>query len=210
MSAAAADGDVVGLIDDDDVPVALLQVLAEIALLLEGIDGDDRLVEVVEGVGVGGDILADALDAGAVEAGERDGEARPQLLLELGHHALGRDDQDALAFATADQFRQQNADLDRFAEPDGISEQDALPDLAEGLDRWVKLVWEGVGGGAVADPQVCVSGRRLAEEAFEVEAGVAEARGVVCDEFLGMERFDVIDLGQAAGFAASDEFGDSC
>jgi hypothetical protein len=42
------------------------------------------------------------LDAGAVKAHERDGEARPQFFLELGHHALGGDDEDAPQIAAND------------------------------------------------------------------------------------------------------------
>ena len=39
--------------------------------------------------------VADALDAGGVQAGKRDGKAVPELLLELAHHALGGNHQNA-------------------------------------------------------------------------------------------------------------------
>ena len=37
-------GDVVGLVDDDDVPVGVLEVGAVLGVLLERVDGDDGLV----------------------------------------------------------------------------------------------------------------------------------------------------------------------
>ena len=86
--AGAAVGDVVGLVDDDDVPVRLLQVRAVLGVLLEGVDRDDRLVVVVEGIVAGRDTAAHPLDADRVEPRQRDGEAVPELLLELREHAL--------------------------------------------------------------------------------------------------------------------------
>ena len=64
--------DVVRLVDDDHVPVRLLQVGAVLGILLEGVDGDDRLVVVVEGIVVGRDATPHALDADGVEPRERE------------------------------------------------------------------------------------------------------------------------------------------
>lgn len=47
---------------------------------------------------------ADPLETDGIEASERNGEAAPELLLELGKHAFHRQHQDALAFAPADEF----------------------------------------------------------------------------------------------------------
>ncbi len=148
-----------GLIDDDDVPIAFFEVDAEIAFLFQGVHRNDGLIVIVEWVGVSRNILADALDAGAVEAHERNGEARPQLLLELSHHGLRCDNEDAFA----------------FAETDRIGEQDAVTDLPEGLQGGVELKRHDVDCGAVADPQVVVGRRRLTEQTLQVEAGVGKA-----------------------------------
>ena len=71
--------------------------------------------------------------------------------------------------------------------------------------------WYGmsVDGGAVADPNLGVSRGRLAEEALQIEAGMADLGGHVRYEFgvLGVELLDVVDLGQAAGFSSPDELG---
>ena len=73
--AGAALGDVVGFVDDDDVPPSVFEVGAVFAVLLQGIDRDDRPVVVVEGIVVGRDVAADALEAGKpftiAVAGER-------------------------------------------------------------------------------------------------------------------------------------------
>ncbi len=72
---AAALGDPVGLVDDDDVPGGVFQKDAVLVLLLQRVDRDDRAVEVVERVGVGGQEIANPLDPGGIEPYEGDGEA---------------------------------------------------------------------------------------------------------------------------------------
>jgi hypothetical protein len=122
----------VGFVDDDRVPVALVRPDTKFGILLEGIDRDDGLVVVVERVGVGRDAATDALISHRVETDERNREARPELLLELGHHALGRDDEDAFALASGDELTEQDADLDGLAEADGVGLEDPLAGLFEG------------------------------------------------------------------------------
>jgi hypothetical protein len=110
-----------------------------------------------------------------VQAHERNRESRPKLFLELGHHALGSDDEDALALATADEFSEKYADLDGLAEANRIGQQDAVADLAERLQGGVELIGKDVDGGAVANPEVGIRGRRLPEEAFQVKAGFGKS-----------------------------------
>ena len=47
--------DIVGFVDDDDVPIALVRPNPELGVLFQGVDGNDGLVEIMEGVRVGGD-----------------------------------------------------------------------------------------------------------------------------------------------------------
>ena len=115
----------------------------------------------VEGVRVGRNTAADTLQPDGVEADERNGESRPEFLLELGHHALGGDHEDSLALAAVDQFAEQDAHLDGFAEANGVGHQNTLARLFEGQQRRIELVGQVVDGGAVADPQVVAGGRRL-------------------------------------------------
>ena len=68
------------LVDDDYVPIALVRPNAELRILLQRVDRDDRLVVVVERVGVGRDVAADAVQSNRVEPNKRDREPRPQLL----------------------------------------------------------------------------------------------------------------------------------
>ena len=65
LALAAAVGDVVALIDDDDVPAGVLEPGAVARVVLERIDGDDATVVVGEGVAVGGDLLLDAAQTAA-------------------------------------------------------------------------------------------------------------------------------------------------
>ena len=118
-------GHVVRLVDDDDVPLRLLQVGAVLRVLLERIDGDDRLVVVVEGVVVGRDAAAHPLDADGIQAGQGDGEPVPELLLELRQHALYRQHEDAPAAPPGNEFAHQDAGFQGLAEAHGVGDQDA-------------------------------------------------------------------------------------
>jgi hypothetical protein len=158
---AAPLGDVVGLVDDDDVPLGALDVRAELVVLLERVDRDDRLVVVVEGVVVGGDLLADAREAHRVEADEGDREARPQLLLELREHALHRGDEDAPPAPAADELGEEDARFERLAEADGVGDQDAGARLLEASRAgWS---WKSITSSAASRPStgsVAVGGTR--------------------------------------------------
>ena len=116
-------GDVVRLVDDDGVPVLLLEV-GEVAVALERVDRDDRPLEVGERVAVGRQLLPDPLDADRVEANERQGEAGPELELHLLQDVPRGDDQDPLAPAAAYELGQDHPDLDGLAEADRVGEQD--------------------------------------------------------------------------------------
>jgi hypothetical protein len=149
--AGAALGDVVGFVDDDDVPPGVFEVGAVFAVLFQGVDGDDRLVEVVERVVVRGDVPAHFLEAGGIKAGERDGEAGPDFLLKLGQHGLDGDDQDAAAPAAFAQLGEQDPAFDGFPETDSIGDEEALAGLGEGEQRRVELIGQHVHGPAVAE-----------------------------------------------------------
>ena len=148
-----------GFVDDDDVPVALVRPNPELGVLFQGVDGNNGLVEVMEGVRVGRDSAADAFEPDGVEAHQRYRETRPEFLLELRHHALGGDHQDSLALAAIDQFAEQDAHLDGLAKANGVGHQNTLPRLFERQQRGIELVRQVVDGRAVADPQVIAGWR---------------------------------------------------
>src|SRR5699024_4884708 len=122
--AGAAVDQVVGFVDDDGVPVRAVQVMC-VDVALERVHGDDRALEIGEGVATSGDVLLNTLDSGGVQTDERDGEASPQLTLELLQHMRGGDDEDALAAAAPDEFREQDADLEGLPKADHVRDQDA-------------------------------------------------------------------------------------
>ena len=161
--------DVVRLVDDDHVPVRLLQVGAVLRILLQRVDGDDRLVVVVERIVVGRDAAPHPLDADGVEPRERDREPVPELLLELGEHALHREHQDAPGAPAGDQLAHQDAGLQGLAESDRIRNQDALPGSGEGLSGRVELVGHEIHGGLVPYVDAAVVGDGGAKLALHVQ-----------------------------------------
>ena len=208
--ARAAVGHVVRLVNDDHVPIGLLQVGPVLGVLLQGVNRDDGFVVVVEGVVVRGDAAADALDADGVEAGERDREAVPELLLELGQHALDGEDEDPPAPAAGDQLADQHSRFEGLAEPHRVGDEDALARLAKRLAGGLQLVANGIHGGGVADVEPFVARRGLPQVAFHEEQAVGEAGRAVADQgrFRGVQHLDLrLQLGEEDGLPFADEFG---
>ena len=123
----------------------------------------------------GRDAAPHPLDADGVEPHEGDGEAVPELLLELREHAPHGQHQDAPAPAAGDQLGDQDARLERLAEPHRVGDQDALPRLAQRLAGRLELVGGRVHRGPVGDVDALVVGDRLPELALQVEPAVGEA-----------------------------------
>jgi len=149
---------VLALVDHDRVPVALLEEPAILLVLLERVDRDDHAVEVEKRVVVGRDLALHALQAHRVEAHQRDGEARPELLLKLLEHALQRHHQDAAPAPAPDQLREEDSDFDGLAEAHGVGDEEARARLRERLGRGHELVARAVHGAAVADVEALVRG----------------------------------------------------
>ncbi|MCY1375222.1 hypothetical protein D9M69_626220 [compost metagenome] len=80
---------------------------------------------------VGRNVAADALDTGRVQASERDGKTVPELLLELAHHALGGDHQNAPSLAATHQLGGEDAGFKRFTQAHGIGDQQARAQLLQ-------------------------------------------------------------------------------
>src|SRR5262249_24758646 len=135
-----------------------------------------------EWVVVGGDLFPDALKADGVEAHERNGEARPQLLLELGQHAPHRCDEDAPPAPPQDELGEEDAGLKGFAEADGVRDEDARPRLLEGKPRWLELELHEVERGEAAEVGLGRSGREAPELALQVESGAPVPGGGIDDE----------------------------
>jgi len=121
----AAFGHVMCLVNDDDVPPGLFEIMPVFDVLLEGIDGDDRPIEVMKWIVVGRQAVAHALQAGGIETHKGNGEAIPELLLELSQHGFDCQHQNALASPTSNQLGDQNAGFQCLAQANGISDQDS-------------------------------------------------------------------------------------
>jgi hypothetical protein len=114
-------GEVVGLVDDHDVPALLLEA-TDVVGSLQGVHRDDDALVVRERVARRRQLLAHSLEARAIQADERQSEAAPHFVLHLSQHVLGRDDQNPLSTTATDQLGQDHADLDGLAEADRVRE----------------------------------------------------------------------------------------
>ena len=150
------------------------------------------------------------LNADGVEPRERDREPVPELLLELGEHALHREHQDAPGAPSGDQLAHQDAGLQGLAETDRIRDQDALPGPGEGLTSGVKLVGHEVHGSLVPYVDAAVVGDRRAKLALHVQEAVREPRRPVGNK-AGQGRvqhLDLLERAQVDGLLLSDQLRD--
>jgi hypothetical protein len=183
----------VRLVDDDQIPPGVFQIVTVLAVALEGIDRDDGAVVVVEWVVVGRDLATDALDAGRVQSGEGDGEAVPKLLLELTHHALGGDHQDAPGLAATHQLGGQDAGFERLAQTDGIGNEQPRAQLPQHLVRGLELERQRVHHAPMTEHHRLLLQRGLTQPRLDEEPGGDECRRVVVDQ-LGLRRIDQGDV----------------
>ena len=189
----AALGDVLALIDHDDVPVGVFQKGPVVPVVLERVDRDDRLVEVVKGVLAGGQLLADALDAERIEPHQRDREATPELLLELPQHALGGDHQQPPPAPAANQFAAEDAALQRLAQAHRIGDQQPLAGHRQRLSRWQQLVIHHIHRRSMADHQLGPCGHRAAQVSFDEQQAVTVVVGAITHQ-LGVLRFQHLEV----------------
>ena len=191
-------GHVVGLIDHHGIPVMLAQIVDK-AVLLEGVDRDNDLLEERERVAGGRKLLLDLLHALRIQAHEGDGEARPQLVLHLLQHVARRHDQNPPAAAPANQFGEDHADLQRLAQTHGIRDEQpgAQPTRFQGLLHRVALIGQrirermrGQGGLRIGDGQ-----GRLAQRGLQPQPRLGVVRADVRDYpgLRGILRADGID-----------------
>ena len=154
MRATAVDGtvgDILGLINHDDVPIRGIKRRAILDVPFQRINGDDHLVVVGERVGVRGNLGTNLLDTRGIQTNQRDGEPFPHLLLELDHHAFRCYHENTATFVTFDELRHQDSGFQGLAKADGVSDENSLTRLGERLLRRNELVRQGVHGSLVAD-----------------------------------------------------------
>ena len=200
---------VVALVDDHRIPMNAFEVVAVAAGVLQRVDRDDRPAVVAERVAVGGDLAAHLGDAVGVEPHQRDGEAGPQLVLELLEDVAGRDHQDLVAPAPADQLGEDQAHLQRLAQADRIGDQQAGTQPGDGLMGSPALEVEAVEQMPVGQGKVGLVGRHrgLAQHRLQVQARGPEPRGEVCGQpgLLRAEGRDVVQLGEERGLGVTHQ-----
>ena len=139
------------------------------------------------------------------------GEAVPELLLELGEHALHREHQDAPGTPPGDQLAHQDAGLQGLAEADCIRNQDALPGPGEGLPGRVELIGHGVHCGLVADVDAVVVGDGGAKLALHVQEAVREPRRPVGNKArqCRVQHLDLLECAEVDGLLLADQLRDA-
>ena len=125
---------------------------------------------------VRGNAIAHALNAGRVQTRQRNGEAVPELLLELRQHRLRCQHEDAFASASRHEFAHQNAGFQRLADAHRIRNENARPRLRKRLKRRVELVGHRIHRRVMRDadlPIVCQ--RRRADERLQIKLRLFKA-----------------------------------
>lgn len=212
---AALVDEVVGLVDDDRVPLDAFQVVAVLPDVLECVHRDDHALVVRERIAAGGDLALDALDAQRVEPHQGDREPGPQLVLELLQDALRGHDENAFAAAPADELGEGESYFKGLAEADDVRDQDAGAEVTHGQGelRRPLLVGERVEEEAVGQGEAAfgLRQRRLAQDRFEEEASAPEVGGGVGHQtgLLRVQEFDLVDAGVEDGLLVPYELGDA-
>lgn len=142
-----------------------------------------------------------------VDADEWDGEARPELALELFEDGALCEDEDAFTGAALDELGEEDADFDGFTGTDGIGDQDGWPDVFECFEGWFLLDGLDIGSGLVPEGDACGVGLCGADEGFEEESAVGVIWACVWLEacVFGPDELDVIEfIPEDPGFAFGD------
>lgn len=204
--------DVVRFVDHDRVP-ALFAKVRHVPIAFQRVDRDDDALVVGERVPAGREHLSNPLNAGRIQADEGEREPRPQLHLHLLEHVLRRHDEDAVASAPSDQFREDHADLDGLAQTHRVREQDARPQFVrvEGLRDRLELVVKGAGETAPCclEARVRHRDRRLAQHRFEPQSASPESIRRIGDHS-DRSRIDLVDAVESCredGGGLADQLG---
>ena len=192
--------ELVRLVDPDDVPADLLEMVAVAGRALQRVDRHDHPVEIGERVATGGDALAHPLDPLAVETDQRDAGAAPQLVLDLVEDVPRDDGEDAGGAAAALQLGEEHPDLDGLAQADGVGDEEPGLELRHRRSKRLALVREVVGEHPAADREARVGDRdgSSADERLQNQPRLDAIRGGVEAEgrALRVLRLDLVEVAE--------------
>lgn len=163
----AGTSNVVGFVDDHDIPVRFLKEVLITADVLQRVDADNDAVIDFKRVLVRRDSQPQFGDASGIESDQRQREPVPQLRLKLRQHRLLREHQDAIGPAPAHQFSQDHADLDRLSQPDRIGQQQSRTQLLECQRHRIDLILHGLERTQPLQIRLDPRGRHLAKLCLE-------------------------------------------
>lgn len=132
-------------------------------------------------------------------------------MLEQFEDVLRGDHEQPLSPAPADQFRQQQTDLQGLAQPNDVGEQHAWPQGSQRQFGRARLIGERVAKKSVGQrqPGLGTRHRGTAQHRFQVQPATAEVRRLVGDE-LGLLRAQqphLFDAIEERGLVVEDELG---
>ncbi len=209
---AALPDEVVRLVDDNCVPVDVLQPWLVALRILDRVHGDDHALVVGEGVAPRRDTPFDAGDANAVQPHQRKREPCPHLVLELLQHRGRRYHEDPLTTPTPHQLTEQHPDLQGLAEPHHVADQQAWPKrVGQCLLSGAQLVVHAVEQESIGQCQALLGlwQGRPAHDCLQEEAaapkllrGIGHQPGALRTQHPGL-----VQGGEEAGLVPSDQVG---
>ena len=122
-SPEGANGLLVRLVDDYQIPPRIPDGRPDLRILLEGVDRYDRAVELIEHVEMRRNPVSHPAYRLAIEPAERDREPRPEFLLELSQHRPRRDDEYPAGPTSQGEFRSDQTRLERLSESNVVGDQ---------------------------------------------------------------------------------------
>jgi hypothetical protein len=152
----------VGLVEDDEVPLAVFEEEVLVLRPLEAVDGGDGQGPVAP------DARVDRQEVAAEDL-ERRAELVLQLFLPLRGEAGGGDDEGAFGLAALGERLPDHAGLDGFAESDLVGQEEAAPRAGDDAVGGEDLVRQDLGAG-VAELTALVAGQEPRRLHLQLEA----------------------------------------
>ena len=137
-------GNLVTLINHNDVPMRLLQPCTETTVVFQRVNGDDGLVVIVEWIFVERYLVLNLGYAYAVKTNKGYGKAVPDFFLKLCKDALQGTDKNALSSATTNHLAEKDADFNSLAKTYTICYQEARARQFKSFQRRLHLIFSNI------------------------------------------------------------------
>ena len=174
--------------------MCIFDVTTELRVILQCIDGDNRLIVVLKWVLVCGYLAADTVHTNTVKTNQRYVEAVPKFFLELRQDALQCDYQHSFGAATLHQFCKQNTNFDSLTQTNSISNQQTWTCQLQSLHSGLQLVVGNIERRFMSNSYLFRPQRIVADIFFNEQSGQQITRTSIWDEvkLLGVNDLDIL------------------